>query len=90
MRSNDPAYVIATSVWIDGKPIRPGLGMRVRMALNSLIGSDYAPMVVTVTPEVDWQLGNGLEPKAAEDALLHFLLNHPGLNDAVGVSSIMR
>jgi exosortase A len=90
IKSNDPGYIIATSVWIDGRPVHPGIGMRVRMALNSLIGSDYAPMVVTVTPEVDWQLGNGLEPKAAEDALLHFLLNHPGLNETVGALSMRR
>ena len=90
MKSNDPAYVIATSVWIDGKPVRPGLGMRVRMALNSLIGSDYAPMVVTVTPVVDWQARNGSELKAAEDALPHFLLNHPGLDETVGALSILR
>ncbi|HEX4173759.1 MAG TPA: exosortase, partial [Acetobacteraceae bacterium] len=90
MKSNDPVYVIATSVWIDGKPVRPGLGMRVRMALNSLIGSDFAPMVVTVTPEVDWQARNGSEPQVAEDALPLFLLNHPGLDKTVGALSMMR
>lgn len=90
MKSNNPAYVIATSVWIDGRPARPGFGMRVRMALNSLIGSDYAPMVVTVTPVVDWQARNGSELKAAEDALPRFLLNHPGLDATVGALSILR
>jgi exosortase len=90
MKSNDPAYVVATSVWIDGKPVRPGLGMRARMALNSLIGSDYAPMVVTVTPVVDWQARNGSELQVAEDALPHFLLNHPRLDETVGALSMMR
>jgi exosortase A len=90
MKSSDPAYVIATSVWIDGRPVRPGLGARVRMALNSLLGSDYAPMVVTITPMVDWQGRNGSELKAAEDALRHFLLNHPGLEETVGAFSKLR
>jgi exosortase A len=90
MESNDPAYVVAASVWIDGRPVRPGLGMRARMALNSLIGSGYAPMVVTVMPVVDWQAGNGSELKAAEDGLSHFLLNHPGLDETVGALSILR
>ncbi len=90
MKSNDPAYVIATSVWVDGRPVRPGLGMRARMALNSLIGSEYAPIVVTVTPVVDWRAGNGSEAKAAEDGLPHFLLNHPGLDETVGALSILR
>jgi hypothetical protein len=60
------------------------------MALNSLIGSDYAPMVVTVTPVVDWQSRNGSEHEAVEDALPHFLLNHPGLDAMVGALSIQR
>ncbi len=90
MKSSNPAYVIATSVWIDGRPVRPGLGMRARMALNSLIGSAYAPMVVTVTPVVDWQSRNGSELEAAEDALPHFLLNHPGLDETVGALSALR
>ena len=90
MKSNDPFYVIATSVWIDGKPVKPGLGMRVRMALNSLIGSDFAPMVVTVTPESDWQARNGSDLQVAEDALPLFLLNHPGLDKTVGALSMIR
>jgi exosortase A len=90
MKSNDPAYAIAAAIWIDGKPVRPGLMMRLRMALNSLAGSAYAPMVVTVTPVVDWETKNGLELKAAEDALPHFLLTNPGLDQTVGALSAMR
>jgi exosortase A len=90
MKSDDPAYVVATSVWINGRPVRPGLGMRARMAMNSLIGSDFAPMVMTITPVVDWQARNGSELKAAEDALPHFLLNHPDLDETVGALSILR
>jgi hypothetical protein len=87
MTSNDPAYTIAVSVWIDGKPVRPGLVMRLRMALNSLAGSAYAPMVVTVTPVVDWGTRNGVELKAGEDALSRFLLTHPELDQTVGMLS---
>ena len=90
MKSNDPAFVIAVSVWIDGKPVRAGLGMRLRMALNSLIGSSYAPMVLTVTPVVDWETRNGPDLKAAEDALPHFLLTHPSLNGTVGALSLLH
>ncbi len=80
MKSTDPAYVIATSVWIDGRPVRPGLGMRVRMALNSLIGSDYAPMVVTVTPTANWETRNVIELRAAESSVSRFLQAHPDLD----------
>jgi exosortase A len=90
VKSNDPAYVAATSVWIDGRPVRPGLGMRARMALNSLTGSDFAPMVVTVTPVRDWPAGNGPGLKAVDDALLHFLLTHPNLDETVKALSALR
>jgi exosortase A len=90
MKSNEPAYVIAVSVWIDGKPVRPGLAMRVRMALNSLIGSPYAPMVVTVTPVVDWEARNRSELQATGDALPYFLLTHPSLDGTVAALSLLR
>jgi exosortase A len=90
MKSSDPAYAIAAAIWIDGKPVRPGLMMRLRMALNSLAGSAYAPMVVTVTPVVDWETKNGLELKAAVDALPQFLLTNPELDQTVGALSAVR
>ena len=73
-----------------GEPVRPGLAMRMRMALNSLIGSSCAPMVVTVTPVVDWEARNGSELRAAEDALPHFLLTHPRLDGTVAALSLLR
>jgi hypothetical protein len=90
MTSGDPAYAIAVSIWIDGKPVRPGLAMRLRMALNSLAGSDYAPMVVTVTPAVNWESQNPMELKAAEDELSRFLQMHPELDQTVGTLSALR
>jgi exosortase A len=80
MHSNDPAFMIAVSIWVDGRPVRPGLTMRMRMAMNSLIGSAYAPMVMTVTPAVDWDALNWMDRKAAEASLPAFLLSHPELN----------
>jgi hypothetical protein len=90
MTSHDPAYSVAVAVWVDGKPVRPGLTMRLRMALNSLTGSAYAPMVVTVTPAVNWNTRNGADLKAAEDALPQFLVTHPELGPTVGALSALR
>ncbi len=87
MRSNDPAFVIAVSVWVDGKPTRPGLAMRARMAMNSLFGSAYTPMVVTISPAVNWDDINGAERKAADASLATFLLSHPDLDRTVGTLS---
>lgn len=87
MTSNDPAFAIAVSVWVDGKPVRPGLAMRARMAMNSLAGSAIAPMVLTVTPVVDWDKLNENERTAAKDSLSGFLLQHHDLNRAIRAMS---
>lgn len=90
MRSNDPVFITAVSVWIDGKPVRPGLAMRARMALNSLLGSAHAPVVMTVTPVVDWARLPPAEHQAMQASLPAFLLSHPGLAAEVGASSAVR
>jgi exosortase A len=84
MSSDDPVFTIAVAVWVDGKPVRPGLAMRARMAMNSLFGSAFAPMVVTVTPAVDWDSLRGNERKQAEASLGAFLLQHHDLDRIVG------
>jgi exosortase/archaeosortase family protein len=90
MISNDPPYAVAVAVWVDGRLVRPGLAMRLRMALNSVAGSAYDPIVVTVTPVVNWGTRNGAELKAAEDALPQFLLTHPELDQTVARLSARR
>ena len=90
MTSSEPAYAVAAAIWIDGKPMRPGLAMRLRMALDSLTGSDHAPMVVTVTPVVNWDSRDPLELSAAGDALTRFLQTHPELDETVGKLSALH
>jgi hypothetical protein len=90
MHSDDPAYVIAAAIWIDGSPVRPGLAMRLRMALNSLFGSAYAPLVVTVTPVTNWETRNGVELRAAESSVAQFLQAHPDIDRTVGDLSALH
>jgi exosortase A len=87
MRSTDPQFMIAVAMWVDGKPARPGLVMRSRMAMNSLFGSAYAPMVVTVTPVVDWDALTGEQSKNAEASLPVFLRRDPNLDRTIGALS---
>ncbi len=87
MISSEPAYAIAVSIWIDGRPVRPGLAMRLRIALNSLTGSAHAPMVVAVTPVVS---RDPMELSAAEDRLIRFLQTHPELDATVGDLSALH
>jgi exosortase A len=46
--TSEPARVTAAALWVDGKPATGGLTGRLAMARNSLAGSAYAPMLVSV------------------------------------------
>ncbi|MGD0104402.1 MAG: exosortase A [Rhodopila sp.] len=87
MTSSDRAFAIGVSIWVDGKPVRPGLAMRIRMAINSLFGTGFVPVVVTVTPAVDWDRLNGPGRRDAEASLPAFLLRHHDLDRIVGTLS---
>ena len=81
--SHDPAFAIAVSVWVDGKPVRPGLAMRVGMAIDSLFGSAFTPIVVTLTPAVDWSALSPSERGEAEAGLATFLRSHATLDPTI-------
>jgi exosortase A len=85
---NDPVFTIAVSLWVDGKPVRPGLAMRARMAMNSLFGTPFAPTVMTVTPAVNWASLNGRERKDAAASVPAFLLSHQDLERTTGALSM--
>ena len=87
MSSNDPAFTIGVSLWVDGKPARPSLAMRTRMAISSLFGSRFSPMVVTVTPAVDWEKLTPSDRKEAEASVSAFLLQQHDLNGTIGTLS---
>ena len=81
--SPDPAFAVAVSVWVGGKPARPGLAMRLRMAIDSLLGSAFTPIVVTVTPAVDWRALQPAQRSEAAASLPAFLLSHPALDRGI-------
>lgn len=87
MVSTEPAFAIGVSIWIDGRPIRPGLAMRARMALNSVLGSDFMPMLVTVTPAVTWDTLNLIQRREAALSVSAFLLLHSDLDRTIGLMS---
>ncbi len=90
MHSNEPLYETAVSVWVDGKPVRPGMRMRLRMALNSLMGSTHAPIVMTVTPVVEWDKLVRGQAQAVEQSVSDFLRQYPHLTEQVGALSEIR
>jgi hypothetical protein len=87
MLSGEPAYILAVAIWIDGKPMRPGLTMRLRLAVNSLFGSTYAAILMTVTPAVSWQTLTPAARQQAEANIATFLQAHPDLDAKVAAIS---
>lgn len=90
MRSGEPAFSLAVAIWVDGKPTRPGLTMRLRMALNTLFGSGYEAILMTVTPAVSWQTLTPAARQQAETDITTFLLAHPDLDARVAAISAPR
>jgi hypothetical protein len=90
MESNDPAFMTAVAVWVEGRPVRPGMGMRLHMALDSLTGTSHVPVVMTVTPAVDWDNLSPVAREGAETGLRAFISNHPNLADQVSVLSAVK
>jgi hypothetical protein len=66
------------------------MGMRMRMALDSLLGTGYVPLVVTVTPAVQWERLTGAQRKIVEGGLEEFLLAHRELELGIGAVTGVR
>ena len=71
-------YAMALGLWIDGHPSMAGLPVRAAMAWNSLMGGQTAPILVSVTPIVNWTHTDGAGQQAIEAKLSAFLLAHAG------------
>ena len=87
MTANESAFAMAVSLWVEGKPVRPGLAMRVQMAIDSLFGSRFSPMVVAVAPAMDWDSATPAERGTAEASVEAFLLSHRDLDRIISVLS---
>ena len=73
----EEAYAMALGLWIDGAPSTAGLPVRARMAWNSLTGGHFAPIVVAVTPVVEWAHMKQAMRQKVEADLTAFLGAHP-------------
>ena len=79
----NPFHLVATSLWVEGKPTQGGLGMRLRQALNSIVGSRFFPVLVVVTPEAD-PLGDGSNRAGqAERNITTFLQSQADLTNQI-------
>ena len=71
--ASEPAKVTAAALWIDGRPAVGGLSGRIAMARNSLFGSTYAPMLVSVSTRFPHPQVAPNEQKQAADLIRAFL-----------------
>ena len=49
VQTTDPNRLTGFASWVDGVPVRSGLASRIAQARNSLLGADYAPVLITIT-----------------------------------------
>jgi hypothetical protein len=83
IRGAQPAYLAAAGMWIDGKPMTPGLAMRVRMAWDSVSGGMVAPAVVVIMPVADWPLVDARRSGELEQQISELLEAHPEIGGEV-------
>ncbi len=79
--TGEPARVTATALWVDGKPAAGGLAGRLTMARNSLAGSAYAPMLVTVAMQFPRPQLTSSDEQYAQRLIRAFLAAQGKLSD---------
>ena len=80
---HDPAGTVAMSLWIDGQPAQVTFDMRVRRAWASVVGSSYAPVAISLTPDLDWSKPNVALRNRARDLISLFVQTYRSLPDQV-------
>jgi exosortase A len=83
IRANEPAFVAAAGVWINGEPAVPGMATRLRMAMTSVFGGAARPVLVVVTPIADWPHIDMRQKKDLETRIATLLAAHPDIGDQV-------
>jgi len=79
--ASEPAKVTAAALWVDGKPAVGGLTGRITMAHNSLAGSAYAPMLVSVSTQFPYPQVLDKERQQAAAMIRAFLMAQPKFSD---------
>ena len=74
-----PPGAAATALWIDGRPARGGFSTRLLQARNSLFGSEQAPVLAVLTPEIDWRSAGPSGRAHARSLVQAFLDSQPDL-----------
>ena len=80
---DQPASTIASSLWIDGRAADVSFDMRMHRAWASVFGSSYAPVAISLTPELDWSKPSVALRNRARDLIALFVQTYKSLPDQI-------
>jgi exosortase A len=79
IRYDGTGPVMALSLWIDGRPTQPSMRERVGLAWSSIRGAQVSPVLITLTPELDWAHLTAASHHMVVDRLIRMLQAQPNL-----------
>ncbi len=82
-QANDPPFISAAGLWINGQPTRPGIPMRLSMARTSVTGGALAPVLIVITPVVDWGKVDVRRQRDLEHQIAAMIEANPGIDAQV-------
>lgn len=83
VETSNPTAVTASSLWLNARPVQPGLTMRIQQALGSITGAPYAPIIVSLSPELDWSKPTLALRNHARDLISLFVQTYQSLPEQV-------
>lgn len=83
IRTTEPHSLAVAGVWIDGAPSAAGLGMRLRQAKASVLGSRHAPALVVIRPQADLAHATPDRLREVERGLLEFVHALPDVDATI-------
>jgi exosortase A len=83
VETKDPAGVTASSLWINARPAQVNFDMRMHQAWASVAGARYAPIIVVLSPELDWSKPTRALRDHARDLISLFVQAYRSLPDQV-------
>lgn len=82
VQTTDPNRVTAYASWVDGMPVASGLAARVAQARDSVFGTDYAPILFTITT-AEPARGLPQQRRAALDQIAALIRAQSNLNGVI-------
>jgi len=79
----NPAGTVAASLWVNGQPTQQSFNMRLHQAWASVVGSSYAPVMITLKPDLDWSKPSVELRDRARDLITTFVQAYRSLPDQV-------